>query len=170
MAVSWLRLLRSQRLGRFQSPLALLLRRFGMRCGLLCPAPAMRGSMATGEFMAGGMYGFRACGSGLLMLGPTGAIRTTITTPTAGRCMKAIGTMRTMATITMSTMTIITVARRDVSSRKRPGFRRVFSLFYEAAKDVVLFAVQTQVRFNRLLPLRTAVMIAAPECSHVVIG
>src|SRR5580704_5012701 len=124
MAVSWLQLLRSQRLGRFQLPLALLLHRSGMRCVLLSPLQAMCGSMGTGEFGAGVMYGFLACGSGLRMQELIGAIRTTTTTPTAGTCMRAIGIMRTMAITMMST----TVTRQMFCEEKNPAFSPGLSL------------------------------------------
>jgi len=69
----------------------------------------LSGSMATGELAADGMCGFQGFGSGHLMRELTGAIRTTTIISVAGRCMKAIGTMKTTA-ITMTTVMITIVA------------------------------------------------------------
>jgi hypothetical protein len=107
MAVFWLRRLRSQLLGRFQLRSAHLLLRSAMRFGHLCRVRAMFGLMGTGDQMTGIMSGFRERGGGLRLTGLTGAIRITTITTMAGTCMRAIGTMKTMAIIMM----IITTAR-----------------------------------------------------------
>ena len=73
-----------------------------MRHGLLCRVRATFGLMGTGDQTMGGMSGFLECGSGLRMPVLTGAIRTTTITTMAGRCMRATGTMRIMATTTMT--------------------------------------------------------------------
>ena len=85
--------------------------------------------MGTGEFGAGVMYGFLACGSGLRMQELIGAIRTTTTTTMAGTFMRAIGIMRTMAITMMST----TVTRQMFCEEKDPAFRRVFLCHIEDA-------------------------------------
>ena len=69
--------------------------------------------MATGARRAGGTSGFRACGSGLHMPGLTGVILITTITTMAGTCMKATGTMRTMATATMTTTMATTTTTRE---------------------------------------------------------
>ena len=65
----------------------------------------MFGLTDTGESTADGMSGFLVCGSGLRMPELTGAIRITTITTMAGKCMKAIGTMKTMVTTTMTITT-----------------------------------------------------------------
>ena len=90
-----------------------------MKSGRPCPEKATLGSMATGEFAAIIMSGFQAFGNGRRTPAPTGAIRTTTTTSKAGRCTKATGIARTMATtttiitITIAGTTITTIVRSD---------------------------------------------------------
>lgn len=69
--------------------------------------------MATGELAADGMSGSQGFGNSHPTQELTGAIRTTTTISVAGRCMKAIGTTKTMAiTTTTATITITIVANR----------------------------------------------------------
>ncbi len=77
-----------------------------MRCDPQYQVRAMYGLTVTGESTADGMSGFRVFGGGLRMRGLTGAIPTMTTTTMAGKCMRAIGTMRIMAT-TMGTTTVV---------------------------------------------------------------
>ncbi len=101
----------------------------------------MSGLMVTGAREAGGMSGFRACGSGLHMEGLTGRIHITTITKMDGACMKAIGTMRTMATImtvtttimimtTITTMMIITTTREQRKSRTKARAARKAAFAY----------------------------------------
>jgi hypothetical protein len=60
----------------------------------------MPGWMATGEIAVAGMSGSLEFGNGRPTRELTGAIRTTTTISGAGRCMRAIGTTKTMAIIT----------------------------------------------------------------------
>jgi hypothetical protein len=62
--------------------------------------------MVTGELAADGMSGSLEFGNAHPMQELTGAIRTTTIISVAGRCMKAIGTMKTTA-ITTAMITIV---------------------------------------------------------------
>ena len=66
--------------------------------------------MVTGELAADGMSGSQEFGNGHPMQELTGAIRTTTTMSVVGRCMRAIGTTKTMA-ITTTTVVITIVAK-----------------------------------------------------------
>lgn len=91
-----------------------------MRCDPRYQVRAIYGLTGTGESTADGMSGFRVCGGGLRMPGPTGAIRTMTITTMAGNCMRAIGTMRIMA-ITMGTITAASKKSVKKKTRQRPG-------------------------------------------------
>jgi hypothetical protein len=92
-----------------------LLRRSVMRPVRRCLEMALSGWTATGATGTVGMSGFQVGGRDRHTQVDIGAIPTMTTISRVGGCMRAIGTMRTTATITMTARTdaiIITTATR----------------------------------------------------------
>ena len=80
-----------------------------------CRQQGTSGSTATGESIAGTMFGCRDVGNVRHIPELIGAIHTTIITRKAGECMKAIGTGRIMATTMTTITTTITGTSRYLS-------------------------------------------------------